>query len=105
MATDGVPVDGAQLTAMMRTMAQTCKAVGIVAETSNLSRHDETRELLPSEGIVASMSAPEGSWQVSCSFTRDNDGNPTQPKQCAAKWLEGGDNDLLSSLMHRIAYA
>ena len=59
-ATDGVSVDGTQLTAMMRTLARTSKAVGMVAQVSKATRHIQSTRLGPSEGIVASMSTPPG---------------------------------------------
>ena len=58
MAADGVSVDGAQLTAMMRTVARTSTAVGMVAQVSKAARN-KSKRLGPTEdmeGIVASMS-------------------------------------------------
>ena len=94
---DDVSLDGARMAALMRREAQTSKAVGMVAETWNLSRHAETEGLRPSEhpqrteGIVVSVKSREGSWLVSSSFARDRHGRPTQPTDCTSAWSDGAD--------------
>ena len=87
--------DSARLAVLLRKEAQTSKAVGMVAEVWNLSRHIQPQGLRPSEhpqsteGIVVSMQSRAGSWLLTSSFTRDSHGKPTRPTTFTAEWSEG----------------